>query len=153
AIRIGNLQQLAALPARAVWVLGLDREPGSRDRWDLSQAPGEGDQIRYSLLQGLLAAREAAHFSFVGSFDMPPRTIVELLEGLETIADVRTVHPRHGLRAVEPARAAVALRSTPSEEIRVSRLTAMVHHPLRAYLRDGVGAARHQQKRLIELPE
>jgi hypothetical protein len=145
-VRCGELRQLAALPAQAVWVLGLEAEPAQKDPWDQSMAPSPGDWMRYGLLQALLGARESFQVSFVGSWDSIPSVVEEL-------AAARRTHPRFGRVKREAPPVARSIRVVEPRNVDVRQLHRMRNNPLWGYLRDGLGVARTWKERLIPFQE
>ncbi len=149
-LRCGSLQSLAALPAKAVWILGLDETfpgEGVRDGWDLSRAKIPGDEARSGLLQAVLGAREAFAVSFVGSWECASRTVGELLEALPE--GCRVYHPRFGLQEAKRLERLPAIRVVEKREVRIKQLNDMVRNPLRAFLRYGVGLGWEPRRSLL----
>ena len=110
-VRIGDLRQLAGVPARLILVAGLDNDtfPRKEDRpaWHpLAQKPACGDPSlrdadRHSLLLAILSARDRLVLSFRGKSDedqkeRPPSTaLADILATVDTLIVSETNEPAH----------------------------------------------------------
>lgn len=110
-IRVGDLRELAGVPARLVLITGLDNDtfPKSEERpaWHpLAHTRHEGDPSvrdadRHALLLAILSASERVVFSFCGGSDedqkeRPPSTaLADVLNAVDTIASPPGGGPAH----------------------------------------------------------
>lgn len=100
AIRFGSIEEGALMPAKVVFLIGMDEESFPRrpiaSSLDLLRhcqryVPGSADQDRYLLLQALFAAREVLHISYrhLSSREGKPMNPSFLIEELDRMAPVK----------------------------------------------------------------